>query len=774
MREERNAVEQFEADLAGARRVAPDTAGRIAWGNGVVTCVFEVHDDAPVTLVGLSGRGMMPARVDIPGQPDAQPIVELRSSIDGGADNHQRLAVSAAGLKLRFEEARVVEPADPDAPDATWRLAIVQRSTDERGPVVTSLFEVIPGHSAVRCRTRVHCDDQYPVEAVSSMNVTLPMAAARLDDSQALVYCAQSSWCLENAWTCQPLRATALRGHDQLGVPSASTAHLVFASSSTWSTGEFLPTGIISGVNEALPDSSFSFMWQIEHNGAWEWEIGENNPGLRVTAYGPEYVDHQWFSMMGEGNDFVTVPVSFVICAGDWQRAVAEMTVQRRALRQRMTLRQGRTEQFDAGELKVVYNDYMNTVEGSPNVELELPLVDGAAKAGADVFCIDIGWFVEDDDDWWSSVGDWEPSIDRFGIVRMAGIIHDITAHGMQPGLWLEPEIVGVHSPVAKTLPDSAFFCRHGRRVADYDRYHLDFRSPLARAHATAVVERLIDEFGIRYFKFDCNTVPGAGTDVDTDSVGAGLLEHCRAVQQWIDGLRRRHPDVMIENAAAGAMRADYAMLSRLDLQSASDQSDPHVFAAIAAGAGLAVLPEQQGDWAVVQEDMDDEQAVFALVSGVLGRLYLSGFLNRLPEPRMRLVRQAVALHREILEEQGHLVPWWPYGLPDFNGPWLAYGLRHDAAIAHDVWPAVETMMADREHSEYLAVWRRSGTDTMFLQLGEDAHITQVFPDPARPEDAPGAKPWTIEQVDPTTVRLVVPDDDEPSARVFKVSYGEE
>ncbi|MEE1295612.1 MAG: glycoside hydrolase family 36 protein [Bifidobacterium sp.] len=775
MTQQRTAVQDFDAALEGAVKLPPNDSGRLVWGNGTITLVFDTGADKPVTLVGIAGRGMDPIDAGIPGQPDAQPIVELRSSIDGGGDNRLPLAVAAAGLKLRFEAAYVVDPAaapDAPAPTAPKRLAIVQRSTDPTGPTVVSLFETHPGHSAVRTCTRVHCAHPYPVEAVSSMNMTLPLAAAHLDDSQTTVYWGESSWCLENAWHGEPLRATTLRNRDQKANRGISFARFASSSSSTWSTGEFQPCGVISGKNDEQQYAAFSFMWQIEHNGPWEWEVGENDPGLRVTAYGPEFPDHQWSDMLGEGNDFVSVPVSFAICAGGWQRAVAEMTVQRRTLRHERALAQGRADVADATELKVVYNDYMDTLWGDPTVDKELPLIQAAADAGADVFCVDAGWYDSSDDGlWWNSVGEWTPSFTRFGTVRLAGVIHDIQAHGMDAGLWLEPEVVGVDSPVAKALPDSAFFCRHGRRVADQDRYHLDFRSPVARAHATAAVDRLIDEFGIRYFKFDYNTTPGAGTDVDTDSVGAGLLGHCRAVQRWIDDTRRAHPDVMIENCGSGAMRADYAMLSRLDLQSTSDQASPDVYAAIAAGAGMTILPEQQGNWSVPQPDMDDEAAVFALANGILGRLYLSGFLNHMDNARMNLVRQAVKLHREILDEQGHLVPWWPYELPDFNGPWVVYGLRHDKGIADAVWPDVANIMDQKRHAEYLTVWRRGGVGSMYLPLGVGAKIAQVFPDPKRPGDAPCATPWTIEQVDPATVRLTASTDDEPSARVFRVTY---
>lgn len=70
-----------------------------------MTLVFAVSDDRPVTLIGMSGRGMEPVDANIAGEPDAQPIVELRSSLDGGGDNRLKLAVSSAGLKLRFVRA---------------------------------------------------------------------------------------------------------------------------------------------------------------------------------------------------------------------------------------------------------------------------------------------------------------------------------------------------------------------------------------------------------------------------------------------------------------------------------------------------------------------------------------------------------------------------------------------------------------------------------------------------------------------------------------------
>ena len=180
---------------------------------------------------------------------------------------------------------------------------------------------------------------------------------------------------------------------------------------------------------------------------------------------------------------------------------------------------------------------------------------------------------------------------------------------------------------------------------------------------------------------------------------------------------------------------------------------------AIAAGAGLTILPEQQGNWGYAQQEMDDETAVFTLATGILGRLYLSGFIDRMDEHRLALVRDAVALHRRVLTEQQELVPFWPARLPDFDGDWLVVGLRHPSFLPSE----------DDDPCDYIIVWRRGGTPSVNVPLSEDCHIEQIFPNPAVPEHAPDAKPWTVERMDPETVRLNAATSKQPSARIFAI-----
>jgi alpha-galactosidase len=387
----------------------------------------------------------------------------------------------------------------------------------------------------------------------------------------------------------------------------------------------------------------------------------------------------------------------------------------------------------------------MNTLDGDPSTEKLLPLIRAAADVGAEVFCIDAGWY-DDSGHWWDTVGAWEPSTTRFpgGLDEVIDAIH---AAGMVSGLWLEPEVVGIRSPLADVLPRDAFLQRNGERVVEHDRFHLDLRHPAARTHLDAVVDRLVDDFGVGFFKMDYNINPGPGTDRDADSVGDGLLGHNRAVLDWLDGVLDRHPTLVIENCSSGAMRMDYAMLSRLAMQSTSDQQDFRKYPPIAAAAPLSILPEQAASWAYPQPEMDAEESSFCLVTGLLGRFYVSGHLNRMDAAQRGRVAEAIAVAKTLRSEIAASHPHWPLGLPQWNDPWIALGLRGDS-------------------EDLVSVWNRGGQDSLSLNfphlVGSDVEVTPVFP-----LDLPA---WRTEWDATTGTLHVHSDDTRLAARTLRLS----
>ena len=182
-------------------------------------------------------------------------------------------------------------------------------------------------------------------------------------------------------------------------------------------------------------------------------------------------------------------------------------------------------------------------------------------------------------------------------------------------------------------------------------------------------------------------TSTGAPGPIPAGSARARVCSgHNRAHLDWLDAVLDRHPGLVIENCASGGARTDYALLSRLQLQSTSDQQDFRRGAAIAAAAPAAVTPEQGAVWAYPQPDFTDDEIAFTLCSALLGRIHLSGHLDQMTDQQHALVAAAVDTYKRIRPDLAQAVPLWPLGLPGWTAPWLALGMRAPAATYVLAW----------------------------------------------------------------------------------------
>jgi alpha-galactosidase len=688
----------------------------LVWGHSALQLVIDSSADGPVGV-----------RMSSPGHPAhdvraTQPLLEVLVAGAGRARASHRFSETAVGRRLRYVSA---EPRR----DGAWHELCVDLRDDQTGLTAQTVFRSADGVGACQVRTTVTNRGPEPVLLLGITSFATGLLGhpmANLDLVRG-----DSEWLGEGRWTRRPLREHVadlnLRLHGQDG-----RGRFAVISAGTWSTGTYLPTG---GIVDR--DSGHAWLWQIEHNGPWRWEVGERLDGAYLALLGPTDIDHQWQQRLAPGDSFTTVPASIAVSTDGLEGAVAELTAHRRALVR---------PHPDRSALSVIFNDYMNTLMGDPTTAKLLPLIDAAAAAGAEVFCIDAGWY-DNDTTWWDSVGEWQPSQTRFprGIEEVLAHIRDL---GMAPGLWLEPEVIGVRSPMADKLPAEAFLQQGGVRLVEHNRYHLDLRHPAAVAHLDEVIDRLVEQLGIAYFKLDYNIDPGAGTDVDAESVGAGLLGHNRAHLAWLDAIHARHPDLILENCASGGMRMDYALLSRMQLQSTSDQQDYRRYPPIAVAAPMSVLPEQSASWAYPQPEMPDEHLAYAMCTGMLGRLYLSGRLDAMRADQLQSVRDAVGVFRDIRADLARAVPLWPLGLPGWSDPWLSLALR-----AGDV--------------TYLAVWRREGAGEATALALDHLRGRQIAIDVLYPRHLPA---WNCEWAPETGSLTVTPTRPDPySARIFRI-----
>jgi alpha-galactosidase len=133
-------------------------------------------------------------------------------------------------------------------------------------------------------------------------------------------------------------------------------------------------------------------------------------------------------------------------------------------------------------------------------------------------------------------------------------------------------------------------------------------------------------------------------------------------------------------------------------------------------------------------------------VNGVLGRMYLSGYLNRMASDEVAAVREAVTAHRAVLGDIRDRLPIWPLGLPAWDADWTSLGLHSG------------------DHA-YVSVWRRAGDAAARLHVPWAAE-RGLDVAPFFPADAGG---WEWEWDAEAAVLTVTAPTTEPSARVLEV-----
>lgn len=653
------------------------------WGHCALTLDLDLNGDTP-RLRGVRRPG------DPPPPPGGLPLADVTLLGAGTGWSGPRFTGTALAQRLRHR-------AHHSAHGGGWHHLAVELTDPGSGLTVFAEYSSPDGEPVLRSRVRLRNDGPAPLalRAVGSLLLGGLPSPDVLD-----VHRARNDWLAECRWESEPLRNAVpdigreAHGHD-------TRAAFRLAGRGSWPTDGHLAMG-------ALTDRTGGpcLVWQVESAAGWGWDAGEAEGRAYLGLGGPTYDDHGWRHVLAPGEEFASEYAALALGDG-FEGALAALTAYRRRIRR---------PHPDHERLPVVFNDYMNTLMGDPTTAKLLPLVDAAAEAGAEYFCVDAGWYDDEDGGWWDSVGAWQPSARRFPDGGLGAVLDRIRERGMVAGLWLEPEVVGVRSPVAAELPGAAFL-RHedGTRVTEQGRHQLDLTHPAARAHLDATVDRIVGEWGVGYLKLDHNITTTA----------PGLLAHTRAWRAWVASLLDRQPHLVIENCGSGGLRMDGASLAVTQLQSTSDQQDPLRYPPIAASAPTAVPPEQGAVWAYPQPEDTDTGIAFTLGTALLGRVHLSGHLDRMTARQLGLVREAVAAYKAIRGDLASSAPFWPLGLPGWTDPWLALGLRTPA-----------------EGVTYVSVWRRGGGAEVRLPVRHLAGVDGVRVDVLHAAGAVDAVEW--------------------------------
>ena len=231
----------------------------------------------------------------------------------------------------------------------------------------------------------------------------------------------------------------------------------------------------------------------------------------------------------------------------------------------------------------VLYNTWLYRFTGF-NIEQLREQLKAAQKIGCEVFVVDAGWFGKADT-WWDSVGDWEERDGEPFYGNMSSFADEVRAAGLSFGFWMEPERWEVNASIKKLHPE--WFPAHTTRI--------DLTQPAAAKHFLSIISQFVEKFKASYIKIDYNAAVGY------DESGRELYDYCSKLKELLLKLRKKFPELVIENCASGALRNDLDTATYFDTAFVSDHAHLYENLKIRQGAFIRTLPGRTLNWVVTR-----------------------------------------------------------------------------------------------------------------------------------------------------------------------------
>ena len=145
---------------------------------------------------------------------------------------------------------------------------------------------------------------------------------------------------------------------------------------------------------------------------------------------------------------------------------------------------------------------------------------------------------------------------------------------------------------------------------------------------------------------------------------------------------------------------------------------------------------------------MSDEMIAFTMCTGLAGRLYQAGLLDRMTPKQLGLVAAGVRTHKDTRKPLSHSTVRFPTGVPSWDDDWI-------------------TVAFCGSQQSYLIAWRQEHaapevTFELPHLMGVDVEVTQIYP----PVEA--LAEWTAVRT-PTGLTLNA-SDRAPAARMLRLT----
>ena len=551
-----------------------------------------------------------------------------------------RCTLRSDGLPAAFSAGRTLHAGAA----ATWAL---QRQTLTRSGAQATLTSTLTragglsaehvitharGDLAVRLRTRLTNTGTEPVtvDLASSFSLGgITPFTARPEAGRLRVHRLRSCWSSEALLESQPLEALNLErswiGH---GVRAERFGQVGSMPCNGW-----MPF-------VAVEDTVAGVTWaaRLAHLGSWQLELYRRGDHLALAGGLADRESGHWSKLLqpGESLDLPEALLTAVVGGLDEACDALNATLHRHAPAGPVSER----------ALPVVFNEWC-TSWGSPTHDNLIALADRLKGSGVRYLVIDDGWAERPPEALLQSNGDWRLNRQAFPH-GLRATTDAIRARGLIPGLWFEFEVV---NPAADAWNETAHLLhRDGRPLQIGPRRFWDFRDPWVHDFLLKrVVGRLRDD-GLGYLKVDYNDSIGLGVD-GAESLGEGLRAHLGGVRAFFEKVRRELPELVIENCSSGGHRLEPGMVALTAMSSFSDAHETPDIPLIAADLTRVVPAARNQIWAVLRHTDSADRLAYSLAATFLGRMCLSGDVDKLDARQWTLVRAAIDLHRRSARE---------------------------------------------------------------------------------------------------------------------------
>ena len=204
--------------------------------------------------------------------------------------------------------------------------------------------------------------------------------------------------------------------------------------------------------------------------------------------------------------------------------------------------------------------------------------IDRAASLGIELFVMDAGWYVgageTGDFDFDAGLGSWTADPDRFpsGLASLADYAHGV---GVKFGLWIEPERVSLATVGKSGLAQESWLATRGKDYGAPLNAQICLAGAAGRKWVMDQLVALIQRVHPDYLKWDNNFWINCDRTGHGHGPADGNMAHVQALYGILEELRRRYPDLLIENVSGGGARLDFGMMAYTDSAWMDDRTSP-------------------------------------------------------------------------------------------------------------------------------------------------------------------------------------------------------